>query len=137
MGRRGRNAEGSSHAPLWCADCQRTHNGTHDDARAIMGAQGRIASVAYARCSAPGGCGMLHTTHLPAPTERIPDHGRVRIMHTDNTAQPERAVRVTRATTTDTLADEVGTRAASFAVNVQARRFAEAFAAQRTRSVFM
>lgn len=133
-------SNGGTHAPMWCADCDRPHDGTRDDVRTLLGTRGVIMGRAYARCTTPNGCGVLHTMRLDARlTTRIPTHGRVRLHHTDDTTQDgaNASVRGSRATTTDTLALEVGTRAARYAVNVQAQRFADAFAAQRTRGAFM
>lgn len=66
-----RHASSSRHAPMWCDDCERTHDGTHDDARSILGHDGFIYGVAYARCTVPNGCGELHITHTVERADRI------------------------------------------------------------------
>jgi hypothetical protein len=45
----------SAHQPLWCASCSRAHNGTRDDARAIVGERGTFAfGASYAWCAREG-----------------------------------------------------------------------------------
>lgn len=49
----------SSHKPLWCDEHNTAHNGTHDDARGILGDAGTVCGVSYRWDSRRGGYNLV------------------------------------------------------------------------------
>jgi hypothetical protein len=89
-------AQGRTNVSYWCFDCARSHNGTTDDMREIMGERGNVGAIGFAWCAREG---AYHYSTEPRATARAmmrvaPKQHKVRLRWTTNVAQPSRSVTV-------------------------------------------
>lgn len=68
---------GHKHAPVWCDDCKRMHDGTPDDAATLLGVRGVRCGAAYVVHSPHDRCHGA-TFYTFAASDPIPRHGKAR-----------------------------------------------------------
>jgi len=80
-----------THAPMWCDECERAHDGSEADARTLLGERGSIGAFGYAWCEREGAY-HLNTVKRALPDGRVV--GSLAELWTQAGGQPQRPVRV-------------------------------------------
>lgn len=112
-----------THAPLWCDECKRAHDGSEADARTLLGDHGSIGAFGYAWCEREGAY-HLNTVKRALPDGRVV--GSLAELWTQAGGQPQRECFRTAPTVAD-----------AYNHDSPAQRFAARYESQRTHNAPM